>query len=496
MITRTRVIAAAMAIATALAAGAVLAQSPSDFDGVVDVTIRNNSTTTAIHGPVAVEVRAQNMVDGGYIEDDGSDILFTDDANLPAGGVAPVLDSNEATWWWYVDAEPESSTDVRLFAGGPAIEPLFPFDENASVTIDDNADLDQTATLDLVVEFVAEELPDGTAQIVTKSGAYELGIRDDGELYATLTLENLTDILRPDGAGAETSYANLRGDCTYAWQCIDEVTADDSASYIYQGNTTGTMAYRSYTLTNHSIPTGATLQEARVVHRASLYPNSQFVQPGLRRYSYRKLGAEYTSEASGYATAVSESIDRPVCCGHTWPDMPTSHLNDMEVVIGVKQTNTFVPPLTQVYVEVDYRASTDVDPVLTHQGIGPGRRYLVRLALDGSTATLDVDGVEVDTATMPRAIRDSDSDLIIGGDDDGDGVAFHGGIGGLVIGPSAATSTLSMSFGSDAITPGTTARQPTPGSGPARSRRTQTQGPTPHTRSPTTPQTSTSSSVR
>ena len=70
VITRARVIAAAIAIATTLVAGAALAQSPTDYDGVVDVTIRNNSTTTAIHGPVAVAVRAQNMVDGGYIEDD------------------------------------------------------------------------------------------------------------------------------------------------------------------------------------------------------------------------------------------------------------------------------------------------------------------------------------------------------------------------------------------------------------------------------------------
>ena len=450
MIPRTRVAAAAVAIAAALGVAAVLAQSPSDYDGVVDITIRNSSTNTAIHGPVAVGVRAQNMVDGGYIEDDASDVLFTSNSNAPVGGIAPVLDSNEATWWWYADVQPESATDVRLFVGGPEGAPMFPLNDASSVTVPDSADLDQTGSLDLEFEFVAAELGDGTMQLVSKEGAYEVGVRSGGELYATLTLANLIDTLRPNGVGTDSGSHTLRGCTSYSWQCVDDVTPDGDTSYLQLN--TYTMTYNSFALTSHSLPSGATIQEVRVHYTISMNANTSSAQSGLRSGSTRKLGSVYDpATALTYATVSSEPIDRPAS-NTDWTQAPLSALDSLEVVIGHTRNDTLSDRLTQIYVEVGYRASTDVDPELTHQGIQAGRRYQVHLAYDGTSATLDVDGSQVDTATVPRALANSDADLLIGGD--GDGVAFHGGVGSVVLGSSATVSTLALSFGSEAITPG------------------------------------------
>ena len=451
MIPRTRVAAAAVAIAAALGVAAVLAQSPSDYDGVVDITIRNSSTDAAIHGPVAVEVRAQNMVDGGYVEDDASDVLFTSNSNAPVGGIAPVLDSNEATWWWYADVQPESATDVRLFVGGPEGAPMFPLNDASSVTVPDSADLDQTGSLDLEFEFVAAELGNGTMQLVSKEGAYEVGVRSGGELYAKLRLANLIDTLRPNGAGTETASVGLNG-CTSAWQCIDDVTPDNGATFL---SVTGDpMRYHSYALTDHSLPSGATIQEVTVHYTITMNAVASSAQPGLRSGTARKLGSVYDPETSfTYATVSSEPIDRPAS-NTDWTQAPLSALDSLEVVIGNRRLYTLYDFMTQVYVEVGYRGSSDVDPELTYQGIQAGRRYKVHLAYDGTSATLDLDGSQVDTTTVARALAATDADLLIGGDGDGDGVALHGGVGSVVLGSSATVSTLALSFGSEAVTPG------------------------------------------
>ena len=429
----------AIAIATAMGAGAALAQSPSDYDGVVDITIRNNSTTTAIHGPVAVAVRARNMVDGGYITD-GTDVLFTNSANQQTGGIPGPLDSNESTWWWYADVETESSTDVRLFAGGPENSNLFPLGDDSSIEVDDADSLDITGDLVLEATVAAAAVPeDGDAWVVHKRGAYMLGLDAEG-LFAFVDhgASSYTDVAI-DGPGDTTGIGSRSG-CSSNWECL----SDGSDSTYVHPSTIGSYQTDTYSLADAGLPGFVDISRVDVHTRRN--SNGYTVRHGLRLNGSdsTKVILSYVSVPITYV----DTITRPG--GGTWT---VADLEDLQVYLSVQRVLGFSTRVYDVFVRVHHNA---IPEMVRSSPIAHGAVHDVRLEFDDPDLSLYVDDNLVDTTGSAGSISTNSNTLAIGGGKEGS--AFRGGVGSVRIGDTSGTTTayaLDLQMAPPHITPGT-----------------------------------------
>ena len=442
MISGTRVVAAIAATAAALGLGVVLAQSPSDFDGVFDVTIRNGGSE-AIHGPVAVEVRAQNLVDGGYIEADGSDIMFASDSNAQAAGIAPELDSNEATWWWYADVEADSAKNVRLFAGGPETDPLFPLGDDASIEVPDSNSLDITDDLVLEATIAPAELPEsGQAWAVSKQGSFGLGV-DSGGVVGFLERPTYVDIA-VDGAGDYTNISGRSSGCSANWECVDHTDTGTYATKVWTDSPTA--EGDAYTLADPDLASSVRITSVQAALRYQGWPGETKV--GLRLDGV-------TSEVGvtcgpGGACISTQTIDRPG--GGSWS---VSDLGDLQATVEIHRASGSYhsSSVVQVYVRVHYMPSP---PAVRFEGIDAGAVSSVRMEFDDPTLDLYVNDSLVDTVTSAGAAVSNTEPVVLGGD--GGGSFFRGGIGNVRIGDTSGSETayaLDLRMRPAHITPGT-----------------------------------------
>ena len=441
MIGRTRALVLLTALAGALGLGVVLAQAPSDYDGVVDITIRNNRTDTAIHGPVPVTIHADNLVDGGYAGSDGSDILFTSSSNAPTGGIAPDMDNNDTTWWWYADANAGASTGVRMFTGGPDADHMFPAGVGATIEVDDDSDFDFTTSMDLSVEFNAAELPETTVPLISKPGAYMLGIDEDGVTGRIGSGQTSSTILRPNGAGDLTELTR-ESNCSANWRCVDEASADGYDVY----TTVSTGKKDSYTLADPTLDFWTAITSVQVRARAK---DSKYgrIRAGLRLNGAMAMISAWTHLPSSYST-YTWTIGRPA--GGSWR---LADLKDLQVVVDlmVSSGTGWRAYCDQVWVVVNYRT-----PNITVSGgtVEAGKNHTARLALASGTLSLDLDGSQVDTESVTGSILTTGTDLYLGGGVADPATWFRGAIDDVEVGTSATDTKLDLTFESDTITAG------------------------------------------
>src|SRR3989337_1354413 len=96
---------------------------------------------------------------------------------------------------------------------------------------------------------------DGLDRLKTASGPF--GVQDFTYDALGNRLSLSTFVLRPNGAGSSAQWARVG--CSANWQCVDEVTADGSASYV----TTGTNGRKDlYALSN--LPISGTIESVTV----------------------------------------------------------------------------------------------------------------------------------------------------------------------------------------------------------------------------------------
>jgi len=173
-----------------------------------------------------------------------------------------------------------------------------------------------------------------------------------------------TEVLRPNGAGTETSIEGS-SEATH-WEAVDEDTADDSSTYIYTGTTTA-FERDLYALPAH---TGSgTINNVEVYFRISggYWPqpptcNGAIAKAAIRTYSTNYEGAEKTQDCAWATFSETWTINPYTNATWTW-----SEIDGLEAGLLLKADGAGPADVlcTQVYVEVDYTPPGDAPTVTT-----------------------------------------------------------------------------------------------------------------------------------
>ncbi|MCP4704748.1 MAG: prepilin-type N-terminal cleavage/methylation domain-containing protein [candidate division Zixibacteria bacterium] len=154
-----------------------------------------------------------------------------------------------------------------------------------------------------------------------------------------------TETLRPDGAGSITNLTN--SGCTNNYECVDEVSADDDATYVDRKS--NSYATDVYSIANSSVGAG-TIDSVEVYCRAKKAQTNGNVRPALYI-----VGSEYNGTAQGLTTSYVDYL-------HSWTTNPNtssawtwSDINNLEAGVSIKGQNSGKPAYcTQVWIMVYY----------------------------------------------------------------------------------------------------------------------------------------------
>ena len=181
-----------------------------------------------------------------------------------------------------------------------------------------------------------------------------------------------TETLRPDAAGDETSISYQLPDSGEHWEKVDEVTADEADTCVYNGYI---VSYQRdlYNLPASSIPDGATINFVKIYFRCFYYSVGGWAKPSLKSDTTVTDGTEVSLTDTW--TAYSQQWDTNPAGG----DWEKADIDALQIGVSLKaQTGSGVAMCTQVYVEVDYTSVTNYERSAT---------LTMGLALSASRAT-------------------------------------------------------------------------------------------------------------
>lgn len=153
-------------------------------------------------------------------------------------------------------------------------------------------------------------------------------------------------ILRPNGSGDEDEISNRTG-CAANWQCVDEVTADDAVSQVYENS--NNWALDQYALSDPSA-SSCSIVSVTVYCRAMRDQTQGDIRPAIHTNGsdYYGTTASLTNSWANYS--------------HTWTTNPNTgtawtwaNINSLEAGARIRGQNVnFSARLTQVWVVVKY----------------------------------------------------------------------------------------------------------------------------------------------
>jgi hypothetical protein len=175
----------------------VFAQQASDYDFTTALTVTNTTGGALTNQAVAFDINWNSLIDAGYLNPDGSDILvLAQDGGAVIKMMAQSTSMDPATWWLPIDSLANgASASFTLYTGGntaAADNPQFMFLSGATDTVDvaDDASLRVTddATME-IIGFEAVSFPtSGTVQISGRaSNSYHMTLSDAGALSVVYT---------------------------------------------------------------------------------------------------------------------------------------------------------------------------------------------------------------------------------------------------------------------------------------------------------------------
>ncbi len=168
----------------------------SSFGSHATITVQNTSTTTDFKGIVPIEMQPQNLIQGGFVNAEMSDILFTDQNATEVGGIGQNISQNGQPFFWYGDIPKQNSKQVKLYTFNalPATH-KFPLGGllTDDITVADSASLNIDNNLTVEAEITLKEAPSGTQEIAYKQGEYRLYL-DNGVLKADVDSTAITEI--------------------------------------------------------------------------------------------------------------------------------------------------------------------------------------------------------------------------------------------------------------------------------------------------------------
>jgi hypothetical protein len=201
-----------------------------------------------------------------------------------------------------------------------------------------------------------------------------------------------TETLRPNAAGDETALSPYPNSGEANWEDVDEETPDEGDTRVYK---TGTSYTRDlYNLPSHSVGSG-TINFIKIYFRCQR-PGSGTscrAEPSLKSDGVVTDGTEVTLTSS--YTTYSEQWSTNPADSQPWE---WTDIDALQIGVRLKGDGTNPARCTQVYVEVDYTATTSKESSDTGAGVDAK-------ASDNPIATLtDTEtGSGVDSPTSPLA---------------------------------------------------------------------------------------------
>ena len=161
-----------------------------------------------------------------------------------------------------------------------------------------------------------------------------------------------TEILRPNGAGNETSIASQYPDSTYHWDKVDEVSPDEDTTYVYTSNN----GYQQdlYALDNpSSYDPGDTITNVRVTARCKEITSGGKIKLSIRTNSTDYLGSEQVI-TDAYVDYTEDWSLNPNT-GLTWTNL---EIETLEAGVSVTNDDGNASHSTQVFVTLTYTEGT------------------------------------------------------------------------------------------------------------------------------------------
>ncbi len=153
------------------------------------------------------------------------------------------------------------------------------------------------------------------------------------------------DTLRPQGVGTATGL--VTDGCSSNWQCVDETSADDDATYVKSSGTSyGTDTYN----TANPAGTSCTVNSVTIHIRARRFVKTAYAKVVLRTYGTEYEGSEETL-GNSYADYSHQWTTNP-STGAAWT---ISEVENMEIGVRLRTTKSTHPArCTQVWAVVEY----------------------------------------------------------------------------------------------------------------------------------------------
>jgi hypothetical protein len=157
-----------------------------------------------------------------------------------------------------------------------------------------------------------------------------------------------TLILRPNAAGDETLITSQYPNSTAHWDKVDEVTADDAATYVQSGYYIGSYQRDLYNLPNHDSESGV-INSITITFRVRLNTDGK-CKPSLKTGGTAYDGTEITTVALWTTYTQAWTTNPKTGIAWTWAD-----IDGLQIGISLfAPASANVTFCTQLYVTVDY----------------------------------------------------------------------------------------------------------------------------------------------
>lgn len=201
-----------------------------------------------------------------------------------------------------------------------------------------------------------------------------------------------TQILRPNGVGAETNIAGQYPTSGEHWDKVDEATPDDSATYVRHNLT-------SFAIDTYALPAGGGVGDIdKVTVYARCYGisgNYNYAKTVIRTHSTLYEGTEHNLISGWEDLSTEYQLNPNTSQPWTWAE-----IGALEAGVALKSSSSgeFFAICTQVYVEVSYHTETPKSSSDT----GSGAETSVQTACLTETEAGSGAGVAVQAASFVR----------------------------------------------------------------------------------------------
>lgn len=208
------------------------------------------------------------------------------------------------------------------------------------------------------LEYVARRLSEGWS-IVWQRGVHLILSSPDGNILRPVDIRNDVETLRPNAAGDETLIPDQYPDSTFHWDKVDEVVADNDATYVQFTPTAE--AERQYATDLYAIPNPSL---AGVINSVTVYICHKAQYANMWSFPFVALkthGVVYAYEKSAVTTYTlfneELAVNPNTSSAWTWDE-----INDLQIGVKLAGGSSQWSRCTQVYVEVDYTPTPPYKP--------------------------------------------------------------------------------------------------------------------------------------